>query len=159
MKNCKATLIALICSLLVIALMTYKFIIKGETVLASDGRQALLLEPHERDLVLGEMRLFLQSVQQITQGVSEDNMDAVLNAAKQVGAAAQEGIPASLIKKLPLEFKKLGSDTHSKFDQLALDAEQFGDTKVALEQLSSLMTNCVACHEIYRIDPVPVTTK
>ena len=157
MKNCKLILVALIISLLVIAIMTYKFIISGETVLASDGRQALLLEPAERDLVLGEMRLFLQTVQQITQGVTDNNLEQVVSAAKQVGAAAQQAVPGSLIKKLPLEFKKLGFDTHSKFDQLALDAEQFGDTQVVLEQLSGLMTNCVACHEIYRIDAAPVS--
>ncbi|MDH5485620.1 MAG: hypothetical protein OEY43_10335 [Gammaproteobacteria bacterium] len=156
MKNCKLTLVALICSLLVIATMTYKFIISGETVAASDGRQALLLEAGERDLVLAEMRLFLQTIQQITQGVSENNMANIVTAAKQVGAAAQQAVPASLIKKLPLEFKKLGFDTHSKFDQLALDAEQFGDTAVVLEQLTGLMTNCVACHEIYRIDSLPM---
>lgn len=153
MKHCKLTFVALICSLLVIALMTYKFIISGETTVASDGRQALLLEPAERDLVLGEMRLFLRTVQQITQGVTEDNLELVATAARDVGAAAQKAVPASLIKKLPLEFKKLGFDTHSKFDQLALDAQQFGDAKLALEQLSGLMTNCVACHEVYRIDP------
>ena len=157
MNNCKLTLIALICSICVIALMTYKFIISGETVVASDGRQALLLEPGERDLVLGEMRLFLRTVQQITQGVTDNDLQVVVSAARQVGAAAQQAVPASLIKKLPLEFKKLGFDTHSKFDQLALDAEQFGDTQVVLEQLSALMTNCVACHEIYRIDPAPIS--
>jgi cytochrome c556 len=159
MKACKLTLIALICSLIVITVMTYKFIISGETVAASDGRQAILLEPGERDLVLGEMRLFLQTVQQITQGVSENNMGNIVTAAKQVGAAAQQAVPASLMKKLPLEFKKLGFDTHSKFDQLALDAEQFEDPKVVLDQLTSLMTNCVACHEIYRIDPAPTAMK
>lgn len=154
MTNCKLTRLALICSLLVIALMVYKFIISGETIKASDGRQALLLEPAERDIVLGEMRLFLQTVQQITQGVTDDDLQAVASAAKQVGAAAQKGIPISLVKKLPLSFKKLGFDTHSKFDQLALDAEQFGDSQLALQQLSALMNNCVACHELYRIDPV-----
>ena len=156
MNKCKLTLIALLCSMLVIGLMTYKFIISGETVAASDGRQALMLEPGERDLVLGEMRLFLQTVQQIIQGVTDDDLQVVASAAKQVGAAAQKAVPASLIKKLPLEFKKLGFDTHSKFDQLALDAEQFSDTQVVLEQLSALMTNCVACHELYRIDPAPM---
>ena len=159
MKTSKITLIVLICSLFANAFMVYKFIISGETVPASDGRQALLLAPGERDLVLGEMRVFLQSVQQITQGVNDNNMDVIVAAAKQVGAAAQQAVPASLIKKLPLEFKKLGFDTHSKFDQLALDAEQFGDTKVVLEQLTGLMNNCVACHGAYRIDPDLSTAK
>ena len=132
--------------------LVYKFIISGETVTASDGRQALLLEPGERDLVLLEMRTFLHSVQQII--ASGDDMDQVVTAAKTVGAAAQNGVPASLVKKLPLEFKQLGFDTHQKFDQLALDAASFGGRDEVLQQLSELMKNCVACHSVYRIDPV-----
>jgi len=50
-----------------------------------------------------------------------------------------------------LEFKKLGCDTHTKFDALALDAEQLGNTKHTLEQLATLMNNCVACHAAYQI--------
>ena len=61
-------------------------------------------------------------------------------------------MPGSLVGKLPLEFKKLGFDTHSKFTQLALDAEQLGDEQHALAQVSELMENCVACHAIYKIE-------
>lgn len=149
---CKTCWTALLLCLLVIVVMAYKFIISGETVTASDGRQALVLTEPERDIVLTEMRTFLQSVQQITFGVSQQDMTVVANAAKAVGAAAQNSVPGSLIKKLPLEFKKLGFDTHQKFDQLALDAEEFGDPAHSLRQLSELMSNCVACHELYRID-------
>ena len=56
--------------------------------------------------------------------------------------------------KLPMAFKQLGFDTHTKFDQLALDAEQMGDSGQTLEQLGVLMQNCVGCHAGYRIDPV-----
>ena len=134
--------------------MTWKFVFSGATVTASDGRQALSLEPAERDLVLAEMRAFLESVQNITQGVSEENMPMVVEAARRVGAAAQQAVPGSLVGKLPLEFKKLGFDTHKQFDMLALDAEQLGDPDHALAQLSTLMQNCVACHAVYRIDVV-----
>ncbi len=132
--------------------MTWKFVFSGATVTASDGRQALLLEPAERDLVLGEMRAFLASVQAITQGLSEEDMTTVITAARQVGANAQQAVPGSLVGKLPLSFKQLGFDTHRKFDLLALDAEQMGDPSHTLEQLSGLMQNCVACHASYRID-------
>lgn len=149
---CKICWTSLVLSLFVVIAMAYKFIISGETVVASDGRQALVLTEPERDIVLTEMRTFLQSVQQITSGVSNQDMTVVVNAAKTVGAAAQNSVPGSLVKKLPLEFKKLGFDTHQKFDQLALDAEEFGDPAHSLRQLTELMSNCVACHEIYRID-------
>lgn len=39
-----------------------------------------------------------------------------------------------------------------KFDQLALDAEDLEDGNHSLEQLSTLMQNCVTRHATYRID-------
>ena len=155
---CKFCWASLLLSVVIIFAMTYKFFISGEIVVASDGRQALVLTAPERDIVLTEMRTFLQSVQQITLGVSNQNMAAISDAAKAVGAAAQNSVPGSLVKKLPLEFKKLGFDTHQKFDQLALDAEEFGDPVQSLQQLSELMSNCVGCHELYRIDLEQVNT-
>ena len=150
---CKFCWTSLVVSILLVLAMAYKFLISGETVVASDGRQALVLSGPERDLVLTEMRQFLQSVQQITMGVANQDMEVISSAAKAVGAAAQNSVPASLVKKLPLEFKQLGFDTHQKFDQLAMDAEEFGDPSHSLKQLTELMSNCVGCHELYRIDP------
>lgn len=134
--------------------MIFKFIILGSVETASDGRQAVLVSPSERDFVLLEMRTFLASVQGITQGISNEDMQSVAEAARVVGAAAQNAAPGSLVGKLPLEFKKLGFETHRKFDQLALDAEQLGDPEYTLKQLSELLNNCVACHATYRLDAV-----
>lgn len=135
------------------ALLAYKFLWQGQVVTADDGRVAILLEAGERDLVLAEMRSFLDAVQAIMAGAQAEDMKTVTAAARQVGAAAQQGVPASLIGKLPGEFKLLGFDTHRRFDTLALDAEQLGDPGHSLAQLVELMSNCVACHAAYRIDP------
>lgn len=149
--NNKCTMI-IVFLLLIIAGGAYKFILQGSTVVSTDGRTSILLNPQERDLVLAEMRMFLSSVQQISTGIAEDDLKLVSKAARQVGASAQAAVPGTLIGKLPLEFKQLGFDTHTKFDQLALDNDDIEDAKHALSQLSSLMQNCVACHEAYRID-------
>ena len=137
--------------------MAYLFVWRGSVLPASDGRTAILLEAGERDLVLSEMRAFLQSVQQIFAAVAADDVPAISEAARRVGAAAQQAVPASLVGKLPLEFKTLGFDTHRQFDALALDAEQLGDKTHALRQLAELMQNCVGCHAAYRIDTPPAT--
>lgn len=135
--------------------LVYVFVVRGATVPASDGRTAILLAPGERDLVLAEMRTFLASVQTITTAVVEQDAAAVIAAARQVGAPKEHAVPASLIGKLPIAFKKLGFDTHDRFDQLALNTEQFGDTGNVLPELAQLMQNCVACHAAYRIDLEP----
>ena len=151
MKSCKLSWAISGVLILAIVAMGYKFMVVGSVVPATDGREAIILDPAERDLVLGEMRMFLASVQKITQAVTTEDMVAVAKAAREVGLAAQQAVPGSLMGKLPLAFKKLGFDTHSKFDALALDAEQLGDPKHALQQLSTLMNNCVGCHSAYQI--------
>ena len=132
----------------------YRFVIQGNIVAATepttDKRAAIQLEPVERDLVLSEMRIFLQSVQQITRGIADNDMQQVITQARLSGRAAQQEVPESLVGKLPIAFKKLGFDTHTKFDQLALDAEQLGDPDHALSQLAALTENCVSCHATFR---------
>ncbi len=137
--------------LFIIAAGAYKFIFEGSTTESTDGRTEILLNDNERNLVLTEMRAFLASVQQINQGLAENNMERVTEYAKKSGKAATGGMPGTLIGKLPLAFKKLGRDTHAKFDQLAMDANDLGDRDHTLQQLSTLMENCVTCHAAYRI--------
>jgi len=138
--------------LLAVVGMGYKFILSGEVVATADGREAIVLEPAERDMVLAEMRQFLESIQAISEGIVNDDMAAVVNAARPMGTAAQQGVPGSLVRKLPLGFKTMGFDTHTQFEQLALDAEQLGDGEYALGQLVELMQNCTACHAMYRFE-------
>ena len=154
MRN-KCLIINILLSLLIIA-GVYKFIFQGSTTISSDGRTSIHLTAAERDLVLAEMRAFLTSVQQITQGISNNDMVLVSEYARKAGKAAQGEVPGTLVGKLPLQFKQLGFDTHTKFDQLAMDANDLEDASHSLSQLSALMQNCIVCHETYRID---TTTK
>jgi hypothetical protein len=148
MSKICSTIIVLL--LIVIAGGVYKFIFQGAVSGATDGRIAIHLDAGERDLVLAEMRAFLTSVQQITKGISENDMQLVAEFSRKVGKAAQGEVPGTLMGKLPMQFKRLGSSTHAGFDQLALDAEDLGDSQYALSQLSVLMQNCTACHAAYR---------
>jgi len=135
---------------LVIAAGLYKFIFQGSVSDGGDGRIAIHLDAGERDLVLKEMRAFLTSVQQVTRGIVEDDMERVAEYSRKSGKAAQGEVPGTLVGKLPMQFKQLGFDTHTGFDQLAQDAEDLGDGGHALSQLSTLMQNCTACHATYR---------
>ena len=151
-KKCIGIIVFL---LLLITAGVYKFVFQGSTSQSDDGRIAIHLSAAERDLVLTEMRAFLEGVQMITTGIADSNMQQVVQAAKSVGKAAQAEVPGTLIGKLPIEFKKLGFDTHQKFDQLAMNAAEFGDNTTALSELSELMQNCTACHATYRFDVTP----
>jgi mono/diheme cytochrome c family protein len=153
-KKCWIVVVVLIGMMLGIV---YKFMVQGSVTDSTDGRVSIELNGAERDLVLSEMRMFLSSIQTMTENVPKGNMEAIVIAARTVGRAAQQAVPATLMGKLPMEFKQLGFDTHTKFDQLALDAEQMGDKDQVLEQVGKLMQNCVACHAAYRIDLAPGT--
>jgi len=135
--------------------LVYQFLWRGSVTPADDGRTAILLPDAERDLVLAEMRAFLQSVRTSLSAIGADDPEALATAARASGSAARNALPASLAGRLPAGFKKLGFDTHRAFDQLALDAEQLGDMSHSLQQLTTLMDNCVQCHAAYRIDRLP----
>jgi hypothetical protein len=112
---------------------------------------AILLEPGERAFVLAEMRGFLSAVQAVTAGVSANDTAAISKAARAQGMGAVHGVPAGLMSKLPLAFRQLGLSVHQDFDRLALDAENFGDPKLALTQLSAVLNKCIVCHSAYQL--------
>ena len=130
----------------------YKFMIQGVTEQSSDGRMAIKLNENEKNLVLEEMRAFLTSTQQIVASINNKDMKQVAKSARAVGRAAQDAVPGTLMGKLPMEFKKLGVDTHNKFDVMAMDADQLEDRDHSMNQLAELLQNCVACHASYRIE-------
>ena len=135
----------------VIAAMTYKLLLAGKTEAAPDGRVAIVVEPPERDLLLQEMRLFLEGLQAMAAGLAKDDLGAVASAARALGSKMTGDVPPALMTKLPLEFKTLGLSVHRDFDQIALDAEGLGLPKHTLGQVSAVMQKCVACHRTYQL--------
>lgn len=131
----------------------YMFVIRGSVTASDDGRTAIVISAGERDLVLAEMRGFLESVEAITSGLAENDMKRIADSAKRVGMATSSQVPVTLVAKLPLEFKTLGMATHKAFDDLALEATDMGDGQVVLAKLGELMNNCTTCHAAYRIEP------
>lgn len=151
MKSCKICWTLTILLALALGGVVYQFI-NGSTVEHEDGRTAILMTAPERDMVLGEMRTFLEGVQTIVEAIAEDDMETVATTARSIGMAATGGEPATLIAKLPLDFKSLGMGTHQAFDDLSQEATDMGDSKIVLAQLGELMLRCTTCHSSYRFD-------
>jgi ribosome biogenesis SPOUT family RNA methylase Rps3 len=138
--------------------LAFKFMVVGETEPSPDGRTAIVVTPQERDQIpqerdqiLLEMRMFVETVQTIIVANNAGDMNSIALATREVGKAAQGQMSSVLVGKLPMGFKKLGFDTHSRFDQLGLDAEQQMSPEHISQQLGALMGNCVACHKTYRL--------
>lgn len=116
-----------------------------------DGRTVLELTPGERAMILEEMRLFLSGVQAMTDALGKKDMQAAANAARGMGQKMVHEVPPALRAKLPPGFRQLGFSVHNEFDQIALDAESLKDVSYSLNQLSSTLQKCVACHAVYQI--------
>ncbi|HSQ04152.1 MAG TPA: hypothetical protein VLN59_08955 [Burkholderiales bacterium] len=139
----------------VIAAMAYKFIVIGSSEKAADGRVTILLEPAERAFVLTEMRDLVAGVQGISDALSRDDMPGVAKAARGMGMAKSHDAPATIMGKLPLQFKTLAVGLHREFDTIALDAEAMRMPKHTLSQLSDALQKCVACHASYQFKAPP----
>lgn len=133
----------------------FKFIVVGSTSKADDGRTAVLLEPAERQAVLGEMRTLLETMQVIVEALANDDLFAVEKAARGVGSAALTTMDFTLRAKLPLAFKKLGFGTHYAFDEIADMAKDGKPINEIQKKLAATMNNCIACHAGYQLPVLP----
>lgn len=147
----KALSIGLLVSLLVNLFMLYKFVLAGNTVeVPNDNRTGIIISEKNRDFVLHEMRTFLEGVKAIHEGISENDYAKIEKNAAISGRAVEDHVPPELIRSLPIGFKKLGFDTHDRFDKIAKMAREKAKKEELNQELSGLLNNCTACHASYK---------
>lgn len=151
MKSCKLCWGVSAVLAVIVAFIGFQFV-TGTTTQSEDGRTAIIMTSPERDLILSEMRTFLEGVQTIVEAIAADDMETVATTATSIGMAATGGEPAALIAKLPLDFKSLGMGTHQAFDELSMEASDMGDGTIVLAKLGELMLRCTSCHAGYRFE-------
>jgi len=152
MKN-----IIIIILLLIIGALGF-ILTKGSVAPSTDGRTNVVLNKDERDLVLGEMRQFLISVQGVSAAITNKDLKTVETLAHKAGMAAEADTPGALLQKIPLGMKTLGFGTRGLFDDISAAAKEGKDPLELRKQLDALMNNCIACHETYRL-PEPIENK
>ena len=108
-----------------------------------ERRTPIHLTAEEKAHIHLEMRLFLSTTQKIVNGAAANDMKLVADAAREAGSAAAHEVPAKVREK---------QATHQGFDDLARDAESLADANQALRQLGSVLSNCVSCHAMYRLE-------
>ncbi len=118
-----------------------------------DTRAVITLSEVERAFIKREMRGLLESVRDMLLASSAGDRAGIAAAGRRAGMNGPEKdhIPPSLAPKLPPEFKKLGLGTHRAFDQIAVEAEQGGDSAAVPKRLGELMGNCIVCHSTWRV--------
>jgi len=132
--------------------LVYLFFIKGETIKSTDNRTAIIMSKDNKAFVLKEMRDFLESVQQINEGILNNNSQLIIDAGKKSGGSVIERAPKGLMKSLPSGFKSFGFSTHKIFDDFSSITQENYDKNNTQQQLNKLLNNCISCHRSYKIE-------
>lgn len=126
------------------------FFVKGATMPGSDGRTEIALAPAERDRILAEMRQLLKGIQGIVTAANEQDAKGVETAARAVGMGMAVDVEPVIMMKLPLPFKQMGMSVHRDFDAIADGIAQAEVGAQTLQRLSSIISRCTTCHDLYR---------
>jgi cytochrome c556 len=118
----------------------------------TDHRAPLVLNETEKNYVLWEMREMLVAVQGIIEGLSNEDMERVSNAATVMGTHAADQVPAVTVAKLPLQFREWATETHEDFDAISIAARSGESPDMLTFRLSGMLNTCLACHATYRIE-------
>lgn len=86
---------------------------------ARDAREAITLSRTERDLVLGEMRLMLESTEGVVAGLAANDMVAIEQAAARSSPSAPGTVDRALHGVLPEAFLHSGAAAHGGFADIA----------------------------------------
>lgn len=121
--------------------------------LASDDRISVSVKPEHKEFVMNEMRLFLESLQLVNEGINNNDPGLIIRAAAQSGSSVKA--PKDMIPLIPEGFLKLGRPTHKLFDIMADSAQKNFNPEVARQQFATQINNCISCHKAYRMDILP----
>ena len=130
--------------------MVYFFFLTGNIQETEDDRITVILDNGEKQFVKSEMRLFLYSIQTILNSTIEKDYTTIIETVKRAGGKSRNSAPGSMLKKLPIDFKKLGFETHAKFDKIALAAQRKAPTQEILSLTNETLMTCTTCHATYR---------
>ena len=145
----KAPVIFAIVFFLSTLFLIYFFIFRGSVVESDDYRVAIELTEPNKEFALNEMRVFLESVQQINEGIINKDSSQIIKAARKSGGEVVEHSPKGMMASLPIGFKKLGFSVHDKFDEMADSIRANNDFSYAQREMNTLLNSCIACHRTY----------
>jgi hypothetical protein len=133
--------------------LAYVLLFTGtETVkMPNDNRITVKYAPDLRELVLSEMRDYLEVINKIQHGLADNNPELIVKAASRQGQASLADTPARLLKLSPLACKQMGFQGHDLFQAIADSAKVNFKPETTIKQMVQLTNNCIACHRTYKI--------
>ncbi|RLD41476.1 MAG: hypothetical protein DRI86_13310 [Bacteroidetes bacterium] len=116
-----------------------------------DTRITVKYAPDLRELVMTEMRDYLEIMSEIQQGIAENDPKRIYTAAERQGSASIEETPIRLLKLSPLACKQMGFAGHHLFQAIADSARENYNPTTTIKQMARLTNNCIACHRTYKV--------
>jgi hypothetical protein len=150
----KVLIISNIVFVIIAIVLAYIILFMGTEMvkLPDDNRILVKYEPDLRDLVMSEMRDYLEVINEIQQGLAENNPDKIVKAATRQGKISLEETPVRLLKLSPLACKQMGFKGHDIFQAIADSARVHFSKATVNRQLAELTNNCIVCHRTYRVE-------
>ena len=135
------------------AVVFMSLLILAGPVAAQDAREPVARTQAERNFILGQMRLFLGSVQAISSALARNDLKTV---AAEATARGRRGTPLSEVppglkaKETPAWGALMGG-VRAGFDKMADAAAEDAPPAQIMGMMGEAMQNCVACHHTYRL--------
>ena len=138
---------------IVIFILAYILLFTGTEMvkLPDDNRIVVKYEPDLHELVLNEMRDYLEVINEIHKGLAENNSDRIVKAATRQGDISLNETPIRLLKLSPIPCKTMGFKGHDIFQAIADSAKINFNRTTTINQLAELTNNCIVCHRTYKL--------
>jgi cytochrome c556 len=120
---------------------------------AGDTLQPTARNAEERTFVLDQMRLFVDTLQIVTEKLAAGDNAGAAEAAAQRGrqAAAVMWKPAHIASRETAGWKQMMGETRGGFDAIAAAAAAGAPLPQTLARMNETLKGCVACHQTYRL--------
>ena len=138
----------------IILILAYILLFTGTELVKTpdDTRIVVKYAPDLRELVLNEMRDYLEVINEIQLGLAQNDPDMIVKAATRQGDLSLQETPVRLLKLSPIPCKTMGFKGHDIFQAIADSAKVNFNRTTTINQLAELTNNCVVCHRTYKIE-------
>jgi cytochrome c556 len=126
------------------------------SAIATDARQKIEMPPMMQEHMLNNMRDHLRALQEIQAALAKSDFDKAADIAEQrIGMSSLEKHGAAhMAPYMPKPMQDIGTQMHraaSRFARTAQEAVVKGNMAPVLDDFSTLLRQCVACHDSYRL--------
>lgn len=116
-----------------------------------DQRQALIMNAKQRHHVLTEMRQLLATTQGVVEGLAEDDMEKVAQAAALSAPQAPKTVDFRMKDVLPPDFLQMGKAAHVAFGDMEQKAKNGATKEEITRDLADTLNICTTCHSTFQV--------